>query len=191
MIQVMSPEFLRSVILLLLGALLTGILVPSIKAIIDWTNAKRQKLLEAQLQRQKELIDAQIGFLVNFSDLSWKLIFEIFKVSYAFAWESEELQKKVYEEYGPKSWELLCMIRAAVSAGTRLSNPVTLRELKDFYSWLIDLDDRLCEMADDRYPQQRWQTFHKECFDEAGQKVDLAISLLSKDLNLSVRNSTA
>jgi hypothetical protein len=184
--EIVTTEFSRNVILLLLGGLLTGILVPVIKSVIDWGSAKRQKTLEAQLSRQKEIIDSQIAFLTQFSDLTWKFIFELFKVSYAFAWEKEQTQQATYESYGAKSWELLCTIRGCISAGTRLTSPATQRELRDLYDWFIELDDQVCVMADDRRPQQDWRKFHLDNFMSAGDRLDSTIARLSKDLKLSL-----
>jgi hypothetical protein len=86
------------------GAILTGIGIPTVNAVIAWRSARRQKILESELARQKEIIDSQIKFQSDFSELAWKLVFEVFKVSYAFAYELKDLQQKTYADYGPISW---------------------------------------------------------------------------------------
>jgi hypothetical protein len=77
----LSPDFLGKALLLILGAALTGILVPHVKARLDEGGAERKKLLEAELARQSELINSQIQLLRKFSEISWKFLFAAFKVS--------------------------------------------------------------------------------------------------------------
>lgn len=185
-----SIELLRNILLLCVGAVLTGIIVPFVKAVIDWHSAKRQKLLEAELARQKEIIDSQIKLLSEFSELVWKMVFEVFKVSYAFAWESKEQQQKTYDNYGPVSWELLTKIRSTISSASRLTSNATHQELKEVYKWLINLDDELSAMADESSiadesrSQEEWVVFHRNKFNEAANKIDSVITKLATDLSL-------
>jgi hypothetical protein len=183
-IVIFSTELIRNIILLCVGAILTGIGVPMVKAVMDWRSAKRQKILESELARQKEIIDSQIKFLSDFSELVWKMVFEVFKVSYAYAWESKELQQKTYTAYGPISWELITKIRSTISAASRLTSPATQREIMKVYEWLIELDERLSTMTDEDHTQKEWEEFHETKFDEAGGEIDSAISRLATDLKL-------
>jgi hypothetical protein len=185
---------LENIILLVVAALLTGLAVPLIKARIDEESSRRHKILESDLARQQEVIDAQINFLSNFSELTWKMVFEVFKVSYAFAWETDSVQQKTYADYGPISWELLARIRAIISGGGRLAEPATATDLMKLYDWLIELDDLISIMADNELAKQhsedsrqQWEEFHQTKFAEAGSKIDGAISSLAKELRLNSR----
>lgn len=183
-----SIELIRNIILLCAGAILTGIAVPTVNAVIAWRSARRQKFLDSELARQKELIDSQIKFLCQFSDLAWKMVFEIFKVSYAFAYEAQPLRGKVYGDYGPISWDFLSKIRGTIGGGIRLMSRETWLELIKLYEWLIGLDGELCTMADAGEPQKAWEEFHEKKFDEAGDQIDFAISKLAIDFRLSSEN---
>jgi hypothetical protein len=180
-----SKEFLEKAVLLILGAVLTGLLVPFVKARLDETSGRRKTLLEAELARQRELIDSQIKLLNQFSDVTWKFLFAAFKVSYTQAWEDEEAQREACGEYGPLSWELLTQIRAIVSPAQRLTSKASQERLMQTYEWLIRLDDQVSTMVDKEVGPEVWVEFHQKNFREAGQVVDEAIESLARDLNLS------
>jgi len=110
-----SKEFLEKAFLLMIGAALTGLLVPVVKARLDESGARRKTLLEAELARQTALIDSQIKLLNQFSDAAWKFLFTVFRVSYTQAWEDEKAQRAAIDEYDPRSWELLMQMRATIS----------------------------------------------------------------------------
>ncbi len=64
-----SKSVLEKVVLLVITAGLTGILIPSITALIEHRANTEQKRLEAELARQHEVIAAQVKFLQTISDL--------------------------------------------------------------------------------------------------------------------------
>ena len=147
--DVFTADLARNLLLVIIGVAVTGFLVSLVKARLDRDNARRQKILEADLTRQKEFIDAQIAFLSKFSDIAWKMMFEVFKVSYAFSWEEKKLQDETYDRYGPVSWELFTNLRASISVGTRLTSPSTHKNLMKLYDWFTQVDDEICTKADD------------------------------------------
>lgn len=180
-----SQDFLEKALLLILGAVLTGILVPVVKARLDAGNAKRRKLLEAELARQRELIESQIKLLSEFSELTWKCLFAAFKVCHTHAVAATEAQKKAYEEYAPLSWELRMRIRALVSEATRLVSKDTHDLLWRAYDFLNSLDIQVSEKENEGASAEEWETFYHELLGEAGKVVDEAIKSLAKDLDLS------
>jgi len=124
-----SKEFLEKAFLLMIGAALTGLLVPVVKARLDESGARRKTLLEAELARQTALIDSQIKLLNQFSDAAWKFLFTVFRVSYTQAWEDEKAQRAAIEEYDPRSWELLMQMRATISPAPRLTSKGSQEQL--------------------------------------------------------------
>src|SRR5262245_60525271 len=115
-----DSAFLGNVVLLLLGAALTGILVPFVKARLDDSSAQRKQLLEAELSRQGEFLRSQTELLATFADATWAFLFDAFKVSYSEAWEDEETQEEAWNAYTPLSWTHLGRIRAIISKSKRL-----------------------------------------------------------------------
>jgi hypothetical protein len=181
-----SREFLEKALLLILGAVLTGLLVPFVKTRLDETSARRKTILEAELARQSELIAAQIKLLSQFSEVTWKFLFAAFKVSYTQAWEDEKAQHEAYSAYGPLSWELLTQIRAVISTATRLTSKASQERLMRTYDWLIHLDDQVSIRVDKKVSSsEEWMTFHQDNFLAASKMVDEAIESLARDLHLS------
>jgi hypothetical protein len=183
--EVFNDELWRNLVLLAAGALVTGILVPIVKTIMDSLAARSQKQLEAQLARQKELIDAQVKLLADFADHVWALIFELSQVSYAYAWEDEARQKEAFAAYGLVSWKKLTEIRSDISKAARLVSAPARTELLALYDWLLEVDDRVCIMVDARRPKPEWQAYHQEYFPVAGQRVDKAVAELATEFRLT------
>jgi uncharacterized membrane-anchored protein YhcB (DUF1043 family) len=180
-----SQDFLEKALLLILGAVLTGVLVPVVKARLDAGNAKRRKLLEAELARQTELIESQIKLLREFSELAWKFLFAAFKVCHTHARAASEVQEEAYKEYVPLSWELRTRIRAMVSEATRLGSEGTHDLLKGAHDYLSSLDNQVSEKKNEDASPEEWETFYHKRLGEAGRIVDEAIKSLAKDLDLS------
>ena len=180
-----DSSFLASVILLFLGAALTGLLLPVVKARLDNTSAERKLLLEAELARQTEFLRAQTDLLASFSDATWAFLFDAFKVSYAEAWEEEEAQVEAWDSYTPLSWTHLGRVRAIVSKSKRLIADDSHRRLLTTYEWLLEYDDALAAFNKEEHGAEDWQEFHKVRFREAALRMDHAIESLANELRLS------
>ncbi len=186
-----SQDFLEKALLLILGAILTGILVPVVKARLDAGNAKRRKLLEAELARQRELIESQIKLMREFSELAWKFLFAEFKVCQTHAEAATEAQEEAYDEYVPVSWELRTRIRALVSEATRLASKDTHDRLWSAYDYLHTQHNEVSEKKNKGASPEEWKTFYHRLLKEAGKVVDQAINSLAKDLDLTSHQLTA
>ena len=138
-----DASFLGNAALLILGAVLTGFLVPFVKARLDDASARRKQLLEAELARQSEFLQSQIDLLTSFSDATWEFLFDAFKVSYAEAWEEEAAKNAAWEAYEPLSWKHLGKIRAIISKSKRLLSEACHKNLIATYDWLWHYDDEL------------------------------------------------
>ena len=67
-----SASFLEKVSLLVVGAALTGIIVPVVKFRMDQTRFEQQKIFEAGLAREAELVKARAQFLRDLVDPVWQ-----------------------------------------------------------------------------------------------------------------------
>jgi hypothetical protein len=180
-----ESSFISNALLLVVGAVLTGILVPFIKARLDDASAERKQLLEAELSRQTEFLRSQIDVLTSFSDATWAFLFDAFKVSYAEAWEEEETQIEVWESYTPLSWTHLGRIRAIISKSKRLVGDDCYQQLIATYEWLVWHDDKLAMFNVAERPKEDWRQFHQDSFAEAAAKMDGMIERLARELQLS------
>ena len=61
----MNESFLEKVLLLLLTGVLTGLLVPEVAARVAESRYRRQKVFEAELQRQTNILSAQAELLIK------------------------------------------------------------------------------------------------------------------------------
>jgi len=182
---VTDHTFLANVFLLMLTGALTGFLVPVIKARWDDASAERKQVLQAELSRQAEFLQAQAELLGTFSDATWAFLFDAFKVSYAEAWEDEETQIEAWDVYTPLSWTHLGRIRAIISKSKRLIGDDCHRTLLATYDWLVQYDDSLAEFQVGKHPPGDWQRFHQDFFRQAAMKMDDTISHLANELRLS------
>lgn len=180
-----DPSFLSDVVLLLLGAALTGLLVPIVKSRLDSQGADRKQRLDAELARQGEFLRAQADLLASFSDETWTFLFAAFKVSYANAWEDAETHEEVWDAYVPTSWTHLGRIRAIISKAKRLVGKDCYRVLIGSYDWLIQYDEELTDYVEEGHTAEEWQAFHKSRFSEAATRTDQVIESLAAELRLS------
>ena len=206
MVQLLNTqEFVENAALLVIGAVLTGILVPSLKWILDNINFRRQKLFEdelsrrkllfeGQLQRQASMTEAQTEFLGTFSQLLWEFHALIAKVSYYGKMrEQREFYAVKYKEavdsYEEELWELLIVrIQAEISKAQRLSSPPMYEELKRFYrDVLVGLDGKLVDlMKNESFDADAWSEFHKEMLKETlVHAIDRALLMLAEDMQLA------
>jgi hypothetical protein len=180
-----DASFLGNAALLILGAVLTGFLVPFVKARLDDASARRKQLLEAELARQSEFLQSQIDLLTSFSDATWEFLFDAFKVSYAEAWEEEAAKNAAWEAYEPLSWKHLGKIRAIISKSKRLLSEACHKNLIATYDWLWHYDDELAIHLSEGHTQEEWRGFHEYHFAEAAARMDQAIAHLANELRLS------
>jgi ABC-type Fe3+ transport system substrate-binding protein len=108
-----SAGFLEKVFLLLVGAMLTGIVVPIVKFYMNKNRFKQEKLFEADLSRQEEIVKARSKFLQDLADPLWQFQLLALQVSY-YHDSSDTKFQTAWEEYDRQSWQYLTKIRALV-----------------------------------------------------------------------------
>jgi len=95
-------DFIEKLMLLIIGALITGIFGPIVISHIDRVKFKEQKLFEAKVARQSEIIKAQTQFISIFSELVWQFQLLAIQISYD-ALESEEAYESAIRNYNENS----------------------------------------------------------------------------------------
>jgi len=89
-----SQSFIQSFLVLLATALLTGLLVPFVKANMDERKLRQQKLFEADLARQGKVIEAQVELLENMAQMLWDFKLLALEVSYYKTYGQDQTKYK-------------------------------------------------------------------------------------------------
>lgn len=77
-----APAFLEKLVLLLITAALTGVLVPVVSGWLSEARFREQKVFEAELQRQRDIVSAQSDLLKRLSALLWE--FQLMNIDVSF-----------------------------------------------------------------------------------------------------------
>lgn len=187
LLKVLSGQtFLENLLLLLITALLTGLLVPLVKAQMDDKKYRQQKQFEAQLARQSKVIESQVTLLENLSQLLWEFHFSCLEVSY---YAQNASYKKRYneamKEYDRKSWVLMTKIGTEIGKAQRLVSDGAYAKLKDFYDrWMIDVDNKISALNHRKASPEEWRIHHYSVFREGDKKIDEVLGLLARELRL-------
>lgn len=181
-----SAEFWEKALLLLLGAILTGILVPLVKWVLDDSTFRRQKHFEAALARQREVIKGQTEFITALADHLWSYNLLALEVSFDRLEGTQEDFEKASEAFDRGSWMLLQKIRSAVGASRWFSSDQTCERLTTFYEgWLIPLDNRVTAML--KMPQAdvtSWMAHHAYVYRETALRTDALLDALAREYGM-------
>jgi hypothetical protein len=182
-----GSEFLRAIILLILTAGITGLLVPVIAAKLSEGNYKRQKIFEAELARQSDILKAQSELLRDLSATIWKLQLMNINVSFTKMNTDEATYKKAVEQYHLEATELLGQIRAQLSTARRLISKPMQDEMHDLYfDTLLSVDASLEGLIrkGSKATYQEWSEQHSKSFDLAQARIESVLSDLARELQL-------
>jgi hypothetical protein len=192
-----SQEFIESLALLVIAALLTGILVPLVKLFFDFTNFRKQRLFEDRLARQNNIIESQIKFLETISTLLWEYHALIAKVSYYQIHEPENGNKNndeansAAEQYEEHFWELVIQnIQAEISKSRRLVSPSVYKHLKVLYTdVIIKTDSELVSLIENNASREEWVDFHEDRLKgKLVSEIDDTLHMLAEDMDLAKEN---
>ncbi len=189
-----APDFIGKVMLLLITAALTGILVPEISAELSENRFREQKLFEADLQRQREILSAQNDLLSTLSERLWELVLLNINVSFYKFNGDENSYKNAVEAYQGKSAKILGLIRTDLSKSKRLISPSMQDKLKTlYYKTLLKVDGNL-ERLITKGPEAgigEWQKQHNDSFGEAQGQIDNFITELAIELKVAAASTFA
>ena len=147
MLDVLTSEsFLEKAILLFFGAALTGILVPIVKYWMDHNRFRQQKIFEANIARQAELMKFRAQFLREIIDPLWQFQLLALQVSYDVG--SEDKFSAAVKAYEEQSWLHLKKIRALVGGARWFTTDGTYKHLTEFIAkWLLqEVDPKLMSL---------------------------------------------
>ena len=183
-----TPAFLEKLLLLLATALLSGLLVPEISARLADTRNKQQKLFEADIQRQRDIISAQSELLKNLAKQLWEFQLSNINVSFYKTSGNETAFEAAAAKYQARSGELLGQIRAELSNARRLTSPAMHDRLTQLYFKTILPVDSGVEALIARGPaatRDDWLQQHTTSFGTAQKAIDDVLRDLAVEFNLA------
>jgi len=179
-----STSFLEKVFLLVVGAALTGLLVPLVKSRMDRTRFEQQKRFEAELARQGELVKARAQFLRDLADPVWH--FQLLALQVSYDSESPEKLQSSLASYDAQSWQHLKRIRALVGGARWFTSEPAYKALTDFVDgWLIQEVDMKLISVRRAGVRANWGQFNRWLYAESRTRTDALLVVLADDFGLS------
>jgi hypothetical protein len=178
-----STSFLEKVLLLLVGAALTGIIVPVVKFRMDQSRFEQQKKFEAELARQAEIGSARAQFLRDLVDPVWQ--FQLLALQVSYDSHSAERFQAALAVYDEQSWHHLKRIRAIVGGARWFTSESAYRALTDFVDgWLIHEVDMELMKRRRGGGKANWSEFNQWLYAESRRRTDALLVILAKDFGL-------
>ena len=179
-----SASFQEKAYLLVLGAVLTGVLVPFVKYWMDHNTFLQQKVFEANIARQAELIKARTQFLRDIVDPLWQ--FQLLALQVSYYAHTEEKYAAAVKAYDEESWMHLKKIRALVGGARWFTTDRTFEQLTSFIdSWLLhDLDAKLMRLILEGRDAE-WTRFNQWLYRESCRRTDELVIALAEEYGLS------
>ncbi len=186
--QLKNPAFIEKLLLLLATAVLSGLLVPEISSRLADTRNKQQKLFEADIQRQRDIITAQSELLKNLAKQLWEFQLSNINVSFYKIAGNEAAFGTAVAKYQARSGELLGQIRAELSNARRLTSPAMHDRLTQLYFQTILPVDSGVEALIARSPaatRDAWLEQHQKSFETAQKAIDDVLKDLAVEFALA------
>lgn len=183
-----NPAFLEKLTLLLVTAALTGFMIPQLAARLADARYREQKVFEAELQRQKDILSAQSELLKRLAKLLWEFQLLNIDVSFYKTNGNEDGFRKALEKYQNNAAELLGQIRAELSTSRRLASPIMQQKLlKLYFGTLLKIDARLEQLVaqGSNSSQQEWREQHDASFGAAQEEIDEVLTELAIEFRLT------
>jgi hypothetical protein len=146
-VELLKSSLAEKLILLLAAAGVTGLLVPEISSQLSEQRFREQKIFEAELQRQRDVLSAQSGLLRELSKLLWEFILNNIGVSYYSQWEDLSQYDKAVAKYHDRTGDIVGQIRAQMSVARPLVKDHTYKKLEQLYFETILLTDLTLELT--------------------------------------------
>ena len=127
-------QFLEKVSLLVVGAALTGIIVPVVKFRMDQTRFEQQKIFEAGLAREAELVRREAQFLRDLVNPVWQ--FQLLALQISYDSHSEEKYQAALASYDEQTWQHLKKIRALVGGARWFTSDLCIQGPDGIRGWL-------------------------------------------------------
>jgi hypothetical protein len=123
-----------SIVLLVLTVVLIGLLVPTVKEIIDRSSLHKQQESEdrrrreekkyyADLARQGKVIESQAQLLDHLAGMFWHLWKMLLRIVYYRTLQKDrDKHDAAFKAYDDESWDLMADIKAEISRARRLAS---------------------------------------------------------------------
>ncbi|MGH7769325.1 MAG: hypothetical protein ACREQP_17915 [Candidatus Binatia bacterium] len=179
-----SAGFLEKALLLIVGAALTGIIVPVVKSRMDKRRFEQQKIFEADLARQAEIVKARAQFLRDLVDPIWQ--FQLLALQISYDSYSEEKFQGALAKYDEHSWQHLMRIRAIVGGARWFTSEPAYHALTEFVDgWLIhEIDMELMKRRRSGKAAD-WTDFNQWLYSESRNRTDALLVILAEDFGLA------
>ena len=182
---VFDQNFLRTVLILLLTAALTGLLVPYVKARMDDRKLKDQKRFEADLARQSKMIESQVLLMERLAELLWGYHFSCLEVSYYGMTSNQARFKTAMEKYDRQSWDYFFKVGTETGKALRLASSDSYTRLKDYYdNWMIKTDNSIASLYAKPATRDEWKQHHHLIFTEGAERINAVLGQLAHELRL-------
>ncbi len=196
----------QSLILLLVTAALTGLLVPTVKDLVDQRRLAKQsvfedgrlraqKQFEAELARQTRIIDAQAELLDELASLSWAFEKLVLRVTFYGAGGDYKKFAAALQAFDTDSWGLLANLLAATSKARRLAPSEAHQRLQGLYRQLVEKVAPYVEPmrsfrpdAENAMSAEQMTECHKlnrYIYDHLAPEIDDVLASLADDFRLS------
>lgn len=168
----------------------TAILILYIFKTIEDRKLREQKKFDAEIIRQGKIIEAQVQFLDNMTQLLWEYQLLAIEVSYYNPEFQKDLYAKAVEQYRQKSASFFYKIRAEMSKALRLTSDKTFKSSKRYitYEHLVSLDMVLNNLIENQetseMPIEGWLEFNQHAVFNLSELVDNALNNVAKELQL-------
>lgn len=184
-----DQTFLQKLVLLLIGAVISGFGIPYVLNVIDSRKLRSQKEFEAALSRQSKLIDAQSALLDELTRLLWKWRYLAKGVVYYGARGDPDRFDTARKAYEDTVWGLLDEFRTEISRSRRLVSEKAFVDLNLLYEYVVhDLDQKVSNLANSGRMDSKVCTELADRFSkEVSKKLDDALYQLAGELNLTSR----
>lgn len=182
-----GDSFIESILILLITALITGLLVPFIKARIDDSNFRKRKNFEAAVARQAKVIEYKSSLLDDLAHALWRYQFLVLEPTYYKMRKNETGYQAAFSEYDKNAPIILNQIRETVSKIRRFSTPEIYHSFKTlFHDDLIMIDSWLIELEETGQSQKGdWAVHHRYVYSDLGNVIDKLLYELASNLGFS------
>jgi hypothetical protein len=177
-------SFAENVALLAITAAITGLLVPTVKAVMDQRHFKEQKRYDAELSRQSSIIAAQVQLLDDLSTALWEYMLSLIEVSYYEVNGDDARAERAFTKYEDAVASRFGRMQAEFSKARRLVSPDRYSELQRVYGTFLELDVSLMELQQSNAEREAWREQHRKAFSAQGP-VSEALAHMAEEMRLA------
>ncbi len=196
-----SESFVEAVLVLVIAAVLTGLLLPFVKARMDARKLREQQLFEARLARQNRILESQAALLESLAQTLWEFRMLMMEVAFHRVERPNERYQTALAAYEDKAWDLFAKFRTEISEARRLTSTET--HTKPPQSLLPNADPARSEalyellrldLAEEDGQRNasadaEWKRFYDHMFGDITDTIDGALNDVAEELRLAERSS--